>query len=133
MSTCRICGKEQELFSFLNKDGICFDCEVADTRLRIYREFFVGLNKRLDEADFVVFYKKKDLDIETQEWYVGFWADSLEDTTTQIDHCVEAVFTKISQECTAKRVLIEDICLDITRHLFEGSHYINIGVKWGGE
>lgn len=133
MKTCKICGKKQEFGSVLNKDGVCFDCEVADTRLRIYREFFVGLNKRLDEADFVVFYKKKEFDIETKEWYIGFWTDSLEDTTKPIAHCVEAVFKKLSQECTAKRVLIEDICLDITRHLFEGSHYINIGVKWGGE
>lgn len=133
MKTCKVCGKKQELFSFLNKDGVCFDCEVADIRLRIYREFFVGLNKRLDEADFIVFYKKKDLDIETKEWYVGFWADSLEDTTKPIDNCVNAVFAKIYQECTAKRVLIEDICLDISRHLIEGSYYINIGVTWGGE
>lgn len=133
MSTCRICGKEQEFGSVLNKDGVCFDCEVADTRLRIYREFFVGLNKRLDDAGFSVSYKKKELDIETKEWYVGFWIDSLEDTTKPIANCVNAVFTKISEECTAKRVLIEDICLDITRDFLEGSHYINIGVTWGGE
>lgn len=125
MKTCKLCGKEQE-------SDVCFDCEVYNSRLRIYREFFVGLCKRLDEADFVVFYSKKDLDIETQEWYVGFWADSLEETTEQVSHCVEEVFNKMSQECTAKRVLIEDICLDITRDFTNWSHYINIGVKYGG-
>ena len=118
MSTCKICS---------------LDCEVSDARLRIYREFFVGLNKRLDEAGFSVSYDKKELDIETQEWYVGFWADSLEDTTEQLANCVEEVFNKISQECTAKKVLIENICIDITRDFTNGSHYINIGVKYGGE
>ena len=118
MSTCKICD---------------FDCEVADAKLRIYRELFVCLNKRLDEAGFSVSYNKKELDIETQEWYVGFWTDSLEDTTAQVSHCVEAVFNKISQECTAKRVLIENICIDITRDFTNGSYYINIGVKYGGE
>lgn len=118
MKTCKICGS---------------DCEVSDTRLKIYREFFVGLCKRLDEADFVVFYKKKDLDIETQEWYVGFWIHNLEDTTEQVSNCVEEVFTKLSQECTAKRVLIENICIDITRDFSNGYYYINIGVKYGGE
>ena len=118
MSTCNICGS---------------DCEVADARLRIYREFFVGLNKRLDSEGFSVSYNKKELDIETQEWYVGFWVDSLEDTTEQIAHCVEEVFNKISKECTAKKVLIENIGIDITRYFTNGSYYINIGVKYGGE
>ena len=113
---------------------ICdFDCEVDDARLRIYREFFVYLNKRLDSEGFSVSYKKKELDIATQEWYVGFWTDSLEDTTAQVSHCVEEVFTKLSKECTANRVLIENIGIDITRDFTNGSYYINIGVKYGGE